>query len=103
MPVKHGRALYQAGCRCDECTAAQRRYQRKYRERRANGQTPVSVAPVLQVQPTERGPVEAAVESELTGLASAAARPALVAVAAAMAYAEAGGGKGAGQRDGHAT
>jgi hypothetical protein len=89
MAVRHGtRKRYGAGCRCDDCRAAQRLYQRRYRERLVNGETrPVSVAPVLQVQPggPGPGPVEAAVESELCGLAATQVRPSLAAVALAMA------------------
>jgi hypothetical protein len=92
MAVRHGtRKRYGAGCRCDDCRAAQRLYQRRYRERVALGETrPVSVAPVLQVvkihhPPADAGPVELAVEAELAGVAVAELRPALVAVARAMA------------------
>jgi hypothetical protein len=45
----------------------------------------VSVAPVPQLQPTEPGPVESAVEAELGGLASTELRPGLVQIALAMA------------------
>jgi hypothetical protein len=86
MAVRHGsRKAYGAGCRCDECKTAQRLYQRCYRDRVANGETPVSVVPVLQAQVAERGPVEAAVESELGGLPAVQLRPSLVQVALAMA------------------
>jgi hypothetical protein len=91
MAVRHGtRKRYGAGCRCDDCRAAQRLYQRRYRERVALGETrPVSVAPVLQVQPADAGPVELAVEAELAGVA--------------VADTAAGGGESAGQRDGPAA
>ena len=91
MAVKHGgRAGYISGCRCDECKAAQRLYQRRYRERVVNGETrPVAVVQLPQGQgasndaPDQPGPVELAVESEVGALAEA--RPTLVAVARAMA------------------
>jgi hypothetical protein len=99
--AKHGtRSRYLADCRCDECKEAQRLYQRRYRERRANGLTRPCVAvqapesgagqlPVLGqltgAPNVTRGPVEQAVESELGGLPAAQLRPALVAIAAAMA------------------
>jgi len=31
---KHRRAMYQRGCRCDDCKAAENHYQRQYRARR---------------------------------------------------------------------
>jgi hypothetical protein len=86
MAVRHGRKRYGAGCRCDSCRESQRLYQRRYRERLANGETrPASVAPVLQVHPGNPGPVESAVAAELGGLAEAQSRPSLVQVALAMA------------------
>jgi hypothetical protein len=41
-PVKHGtpKAYRNAGCRCEGCRAANRRYQREYRAARKNGYTP---------------------------------------------------------------
>jgi hypothetical protein len=87
MAPKHGtRQRYGAGCRCGNCKDAQAIYQRKYRERKANGETrPVLVAPVLQLQPTEPGPVASAVEAELGCLAEAQLRPSLAQAALAMA------------------
>jgi hypothetical protein len=90
---KHGtRSGYLTGCRCDRCRYAQRLYQRRYRERRANGKTrphsaPVVVAqlPTVELQSADPGPVESAVEAELGGLASAELRPGLVQIALAMA------------------
>ena len=85
MAVRHGYKAYAAGCRCDQCKEAHRVYQRRYRERKAAGLT----QPVAMVQlptggnPTV-GPVESAVELEVSGLA-ADARPTLAAVALAMA------------------
>ncbi len=90
MAARHGtRQRYGAGCRCDECKVAQRLYQRKYRERRANGLTrPVVVAEVLDhLTPDTNvppGPVEQAVELELAGVPSAELRPSLVQIALAM-------------------
>jgi hypothetical protein len=83
----HGtRQRYNEGCRCDECKAAQRAYQRRYRERKANGLTrPVAVVtmspPVADATP---GPVELGVQAEIDGLA-AQARPGLAAAAICLA------------------
>jgi hypothetical protein len=91
MAARHGtHKRYSTGCRCEDCTEAQRIYQRRYRERVANGETrPAPVSAVLppntNVSPDQLGPVEAAVELELAGIAGTQSRPALVAVAAAMA------------------
>src|ERR1700757_2485327 len=85
MAVRHGYKAYAAGCRCDQCKEAHRVYRRRYRERKAAGLT----QPVAMVQlptggnPTV-GPVESAVELEVSGLA-ADARPTLAAVALAVA------------------
>jgi hypothetical protein len=84
----HGaRQRYGAGCRCDDCKHAQALYQRNYGERRANGLTrPAAVVPqVRNDYEPEVGPVESAVEAEISGLAQAQLRPGLVAIAAAMA------------------
>ena len=89
---KHGtRSGYLTGCRCDRCRYAQRLYQRRYRERRANGETrphsaPVVVAqlPPAELQPVGPGPVEQAVEAELAGLPAAQSRPAISAIELAM-------------------
>jgi hypothetical protein len=90
----HGtRRRYNEGCRCDECRHAQALYQRRYRERKANGLTrphapPVVVAELPQAEAYRidtPGPVEAAVQQEIGGLAQAELRPGLVAIAAAMA------------------
>jgi hypothetical protein len=93
MAARHGtRRGYNEGCRCDRCRYAQRLYQRRYRERKAHGETrphsaPAAVAqlPPAELQPAGPGPVEAAVQQEISGLAQAQLRPALVAIAAAMA------------------
>ena len=88
---KHGtRSRYLADCRCNECKEAQRVYQRRYRERKANGLTRPCVAvqapePEAGAPNVTPGPVEQAVESELGGLAAAQLRPSLAAVALAMA------------------
>jgi hypothetical protein len=84
MSARHGtRRGYGEGCRCDDCKDAQRRYQRRYRERRANA---TSRDPHLtQFESPERGPgpVESGVEAELAGLADA--RPGLAQTALALA------------------
>jgi hypothetical protein len=92
LMAKHGtRSRYLADCRCAECKEAQRLYQQRYRERKANGLTrplsPVVVAelPPAELQPAGPGPVEVAVESELGGLPAAQVRPSLAAIALAMA------------------
>jgi hypothetical protein len=91
MAARHGtRRGYGEGCRCDDCKDAQRLYQRRYRERKANGETRPHSAPVMaqlppaEPQPCGPGPVESAVQHELNGLA-AQTRPALAAIALAMA------------------
>jgi hypothetical protein len=89
--AKHGtRSRYLADCRCDECKEAQRVYQRRYRERKANGLTRPCVVvqapePEAGVQEWTPGPVEQAVEAELAGVAGAELRPSLAAIAPAMA------------------
>ena len=84
MAARHGtRRGYSGGCRCDECRDAQRLYQQRYRERRANG----DVAQLPQPVPEDGslpGPVEAGVKAETDGLA-AQARPGLVQAALALA------------------
>jgi hypothetical protein len=68
------RSRYLAGCRCDECKYAQSTYQRRYRERKANGLTrPLSPVVVAEVPQAEAGrvpdgtpgPVESAVKDEI--------------------------------------
>lgn len=97
MAVHGTRSRYLAGCRCDDCTAAQRLYQRRYRERKASGETRPCSAPVVVAelpqgvrnrtpeQNCSPGPVELAVQEEINGVASAGLRPGLVQVALAMA------------------
>jgi hypothetical protein len=91
MAAKHGtRSGYLTGCRCDRCRYAQRLYQRRYRERKANGETRphsasvvVTQLPPAELQAADPGPVESAVQQEINGLA-AQTRPGLVAIALAM-------------------
>jgi hypothetical protein len=75
MAARHGtRRRYIEGCRCEDCTEANRLY---FRQRRAAGNAPVAVvSPPAGM--SEPGPVEA----ELAGLE---ARPGLAQVALAMA------------------
>jgi hypothetical protein len=87
MSAKHGtHSRYSQGCRCDACTEGHRLTARDYAQRKAAGQ----VRPRVQVVSTpppdspEPGPVEAATQQEINGLA-AQARPGLVQVALAMA------------------
>jgi hypothetical protein len=83
MAARHGtRRGYGEGCRCDDCRAAQRLYQRRYRERRAlRDVTPISPDEVATELP---GPVESAVKDEIGGL-TAEARPGLAQAALCMA------------------
>ena len=89
MPANHGtRWRYETGCRCDDCRAAQASYQRRYRQRRANGETrpPVVVAELPQAEMCHVatfGPVEMAVTTELAELTDA--RPGLAQAALALA------------------
>jgi hypothetical protein len=89
MSAKHGtRRCYVGGCHCDPCRAANRNYERERVARRANGEAPqLRRAPVVTLpeQPVGPGPVERAVTSEVSGLALAAARPALVETAVSLA------------------
>lgn len=83
----HGtRQRYGAGCRCADCKEAQRLYQRRYLERKANGETRPQM-PVTQLPEPKSasGAVEAAVEAELAGLTMAETRPALAATVLALA------------------
>jgi hypothetical protein len=84
--MKHStRSGYLAGCRCTGCKEAQRTYQQRYRERKANGTTRPCVVSSPSPEPeapTEPGPVELATQEEINGLAPT--RP-LAAIALAMA------------------
>lgn len=94
MAAKHGtRRRYVEGCRCDDCSEAQRIYQRDYRERRAGGQSSRHAAVVTLRQPDTPdtpetcgpGPVESAVKAEISRLSQAEARPGLAQAALALA------------------
>jgi hypothetical protein len=84
MSAQHGtRHRYIDGCRCDDCKAANRDYQRDLRWRHANGEagqraTVVSLPAAQEPVVSGRGPVERAVTSEIGGLTQADMRPALV-------------------------
>jgi hypothetical protein len=87
MSAEHGtHSRYSQGCRCDACTEGHRLTAREYAQRKAAGQ----VRPRVQVVSTppadspEPGPVEAATQQEINGLA-AQTRPGLVQIAIAMA------------------
>ena len=83
MAAEHGtRYRYKRGCRCAECRAAQRLYQREYRVRVACGELAPPSATELQAAPP--GPVEQGVRIELAGLSAAESQPALVQVALAL-------------------
>jgi hypothetical protein len=84
MSAQHGtRHRYIDGCRCDDCKAANRDYQRDLRWRHANGEagqraTVVSLPAAQEPVVSGPGPVERAVTSEIGGLTQADMRPALV-------------------------
>jgi hypothetical protein len=85
MAAKHGtRRRYVEGCRCEDCTQANRVYFR--RRRAAKVLSPAAVDPLPAAgasQSPERGPVESGVEAEIAGLAES--RPGLAAAALALA------------------
>lgn len=84
MAARHGtRRRYTEGCRCDECRDAQRLYQQRYRERRANGDVAQLPQPIPEGD-SPPGPVESGVTAEIDGLA-AQARPGLAQAALALA------------------
>lgn len=78
------RRRYIDGCRCDECRAANRTYQREWAANRGSGQPVVSIAP-SSVPAEGPGAVEVAVNLELDGLAQAVSRPGLTQTALALA------------------
>jgi hypothetical protein len=91
MAARHGtRRGYNDGCRCDDCKDAQRLYQQRYRERKANGLTRSPAVVVAELPQADAyqidtpGPVESAVKDEIGGFA-AEARPGLAQAALAMA------------------
>jgi hypothetical protein len=79
MSLKHGRAPYARGCRCDVCKAAERDYQRnRYRRRRGLPVDRPEGPPLLVASadgPGEAGPVESAVQAELHSLQAVTDRP----------------------------
>jgi hypothetical protein len=75
MAMTHGRGGYVCGCRCDQCKQAESDYQRARRCRQREQ--------VGDPAPSEPGPVEAAIETEIADLTDA--RPGLAAIARAMA------------------
>src|SRR5438270_13493807 len=84
MAARHGtRRSYTDGCRCDECKDAQRRYQQRYRERRANATSRDPHLTQFESRERDPGPVESGVGAELAGLADA--RPGLAQAALALA------------------
>jgi hypothetical protein len=87
MAAKHGtRRRYVEGCRCEDCTEANRIYKREYRQRRIGGELtrPAAVVTLSQPEPDTPGPVESGVQAEISGLA-AEARPGLAQAALAVA------------------
>lgn len=80
----HGRSRYNAGCRCGQCRASQREYQRN---RRAKQLHPVPDIPGVPAgdESTSPGPVATAVAAELAGLPAADERPGLAAIALRLA------------------
>jgi len=90
MTLEHGRTRYTRGCRCDDCKAAERDYQRdRYRRQRGLPVDPSgpSKLNVVQLQPDSSpdGIVVAAVRAELDAASAAIERPGLTAVALALA------------------
>jgi hypothetical protein len=81
MTAKHGtRRRYVEGCRCADCTEANRLY---FRQRRAGESPAVVVSPPQE--PSGPGPVESAVVIELATLPAATDRPGLAQMALALA------------------
>jgi hypothetical protein len=85
MAGRHGTRLrYNEGCRCGDCTEANRVYFRRRRESKLLAPAAIdSLTAAGASQPSEPGPVESAVEAELAGLAED--RPGLAQVALALA------------------
>jgi hypothetical protein len=86
MAARHGICRrYVEGCRCEDCTGANRVY---FRQRRAAKVQPpaavVSLPAAGASQPYEPGPVESGVAAEISDLA-AEARPGLTQTALALA------------------
>jgi hypothetical protein len=83
--VKHGtRYRYAKGCRCDDCSEAERLYHRDYRLRGGGSGVPIRNTSELSQSETP-GPVESAVTTELAGYPLSAERPGLTAVAVCLA------------------
>lgn len=93
MSAAHGtRVRYNGGCRCDECKAANREYNRELRNRKAAGGLPENLASVSKLPganqrpvTTEPGRVESQVLIELGMMNSPAKYPGLAESALAMA------------------
>lgn len=98
MPDVHNRSRYQAGCRCDDCKAAQSRYRADLNARRAAGKLgPKPGAPTPRKRQTTTddtapaptsmpgGSVTAAVNMELEAYVGTEKRPALAAMALVLA------------------
>jgi hypothetical protein len=72
--VRHGtRYRYAKGCRCDDCSEAERLYHRDYRLRA--GGPRLQERKSADLQPPDPGPVESAVAAELAGYPLSAERP----------------------------
>ncbi len=81
--ARHGtRRCYIGGCRCDDCTEANRLYFRRGRAA-DNARPPAAAVPLPAPGASEPGPVESGVEAEIAGLAEA--RPGMAQIALAMA------------------
>lgn len=81
--VRHGtRYRYAKGCRCDDCSEAERLYHRDYRLRGGGSAGGASVPTDTNVS---LGPVELAVTAELAGYPLSAERPGLTAIAVCLA------------------
>ena len=81
----HGRSLYNAGCRCGVCRAANRDHSRRRRSK--HHLQPVSAPPAEASPPAEfiSGPVTEAVAAQLADTAAAQERPGLYAIAIRLA------------------
>lgn len=85
----HNRTRYLAGCRCDECKAAQSKYRKERRQKenaeKAAPRVMVSVPDLPTSPASESFSVLDAVNEELSNLSTTAERPGLAAAARAMA------------------
>ena len=89
MTLEHGRTRYTRGCRCDDCKAAEREYQRERYQRR-RGLPDVRPEDPRQIMVSADGQgraglVEAAVQAELHASSAGTDRPGIAQIALALA------------------